>query len=435
LAEHYERGGVRGRAASWYRRAAEQALEANDFRAAVARAEKGARGAAGEVLGGLLLIQADAYRWLGEAAEAERRARLAMEKLPKGSTSWYQAAATAASMFVRLGKRNELADLADEIVESGAEAMGGSAFSVSAVAHIAASLLHAGEHRSGEVLIGQLGQVAWSVAERDQGALARLYAMHASRALCTGDPSAALEATERSIPAFMATGNRRDAAVGRVNAAHARLQLGLYAEAEQDLVELLADARRLGLYNVASLAKQNLVLAFMARGELAQAEARAREVMSEFVSQSNRRQEGRSRIYLSTIRLLKGDPEIAEVEAQAAAEALGAVPPLRAFALAAWARALVAQDNWPSALGIAGAAMGQLASIGGMEEGEALLRLVYVEALLASGDRGSAKHSVFAARTRLLARANRMNDPALRKSFLERVPENVRTMELGRELG
>jgi len=435
LAEHFERGGVRGRAALWYRRAAEQALEGNDFRAAITRAEKGTRGATGEVLGGLLLIQADAYRWLGEAAEAERRAILAMDKLPKGSAAWYQAAATAASMLVRLGKPDKLADLAEDVVLPGAEAMGGSAPSVSAVAHVAASLLHAGEHRSGEVLIEQLGQVAWSIAERDQGVAARLYALHASRALCSGDPAASLEATERSIPAFLATGNRRDACVGRVNAAHARLQLGLFADAERDLMELLGETRRLGLYNVAALAKQNLAIAFAARGAFADAEAKAREAIADFVQQTNKRQEGRSRIYLSMIRLAKGDPEIAEVEAQAAAEALSAVGPLRAFALATWARALLAQDNWPSGLGIAGAAMGLLAGLGGMEEGEALLRLVYVESLIASGDPGSAKHAVFTARTRLLARANRMMDATLRKSFLERVPENARTMELGRELG
>ncbi|MDI1429804.1 protein kinase domain-containing protein [Polyangium sorediatum] len=435
LAEHYERGGVPARAATWYRRAAEQALEGNDFRAAIERAEKGARGASAEARGELAWIQAEAFRWLGEAAEASARAARAMQALPRGSGAWYGAAATAASMLVRLGQKDALEDLAKAVRAPGAEAMGSSAPAVSAVAHVAASLLHAGEHAGAEELIGQLGMVAWPIAERDQGVAARLYALHASRALCAGDPAASLLATERSIPAFLATGNRRDACVGRVNAAHARIQLGLFAEAERDLVELLGEARRLGLSNVAALAKQNLGPALAARGALEEAEKHVREAIADFAKQSNRRQEGRARIYLSALLLARGDLEAAEIEAEGAAEALAAIGPLRAFALAAWARALLAQGNWPSGLGIAGAAMGLFASLGGMEEGEALLRLVYAEALVASGSAASGKTAIFQARTRLLARANRMTDGAMRESFLERVPENARTMERGRELG
>src|SRR5205814_8851435 len=52
LAEHFERGRERARAATWYRRAAEQALAGNDIDAAIARAERGvACGAAGIELG------------------------------------------------------------------------------------------------------------------------------------------------------------------------------------------------------------------------------------------------------------------------------------------------------------------------------------------------------------------------------------------------
>ncbi|MRG95096.1 serine/threonine-protein kinase PknK [Polyangium spumosum] len=434
LAEHYERGRVPARAAAWYRRAAEQALEGNDFRAAIERAEKAARGASGEARGELSYLQAEAYRWLGEASEAAARAASAMKALSRGSGAWYAAAATAASMLVRLGQREALSALAEEVGAPGAEAMRGSAMAVSAVAHVAASLLHAGEHAAAEVLVAELREVG-PMSAQDEGVEARLYALHASRALCEGDPAGALLQTARSIPAFLGTGNRRDACVARVNAAHARIQLGLFAEAERELVEILGDARRLGLSNVAALAKQNLGPALAARGAIEEGERYVREAIADFAHQSNRRQEGRARIYLSALLLARGDAEAAEIEAESAAEALAAIGPLRAFALAAWARALLAQDNWPSGLGIAGAAMGLLASLGGMEEGEALLRLVYAEALLASGSAASGRHAIFQARTRLLLRANRMMDATMRESFLERVPENQRTMELGRELG
>jgi hypothetical protein len=77
LAQHFDRGGEAPRASRWYRRAAEQALEGNDFEAALARADRGiSLCASGEALGSLYLVQAMARRWRGEfwrSAGARRR--------------------------------------------------------------------------------------------------------------------------------------------------------------------------------------------------------------------------------------------------------------------------------------------------------------------------------------------------------------------------
>jgi hypothetical protein len=66
-----------------------------------------------------------------------------------------------------------------------------------------------------------------------------------------------------------------------------------------------------------------------------------------------------------------------------------------------------------------------------MEEGEALLGLALTEALDASGDRPAAEATLRGARDRILARAGRIVDPGWRASFLHRVRENARTLELG----
>ena len=104
---------------------------------------------------------------------------------------------------------------------------------VGAVARLAGSLLHDGQHALAEALIRELDRVAAPIAERDYAVAARLYALHASRALCYGDPAAALQWTELSIPSFAFTGDRRNACLGRVNAAHAILQLGDHQRAER----------------------------------------------------------------------------------------------------------------------------------------------------------------------------------------------------------
>ncbi len=57
---------------------------------------------------------------------------------------------------------------------------------------------------------------------------------------------------------------------------------------------------------------------------------------------------------------------------------------------------------------------------------------MYAEALHASGD-GRAASAILAARAHLLERAAKIRDPILRRSFLERVPENARTVARARE--
>jgi hypothetical protein len=84
------------------------------------------------------------------------------------------------------------------------------------------------------------------------------------------------------------------------------------------------------------------------------------------------------------------------------------------------------------ALAAAREAIDLLDTLGTLEEGEALVRLVYAEALHASTDRRAAS-AILDARDHLLDRAAKIRDPLLRRSFLERVPENARTVALARE--
>ncbi|AKT36909.1 protein kinase domain-containing protein [Chondromyces crocatus] len=429
LAEHYERGGDTERAVVWFRRAAEQALEANDFRGAISRAERGAASAEEEMLAALRLIQAEAHKWLGEAAEAERCAETAMQHFPSRSALWYAAAAEVASMRVRLGRSDRLADLAEELRAMGPPPEPSGA-NVSALARVAASLLHAGQHGPAEDLIEQIAQVAAPLASRDFVVAARIYALRASRALCYGDPAESLDCTEQSIPCFLHTGDLRNACLNRVNAAHCQIQLGMYARAEAGLREALEEAERMSLHNVATFAKQNLGLCWLHLGNLASARTVLLESIEAFLTQANRRQEGRSRAYLAQVLSRLGDQAAAEGEADAAVATLAFVPTLRAMALAVRARVLLDLGRSTEALALAREALSMLVSLGGAEEGEALIRLTYAETLRATGHHGAARDAVTLAMDRLLERTQRITDPARRQSFCEDVPEHAKTYAL-----
>jgi hypothetical protein len=116
LADHFERAGLLERAAFQLGRAAEHALDGNDFAAALVNAERAAGlGAEGAALGRLRLLVAEAHAWRSEHTEAEPMARAAMQLLARGSDGWANAVHQAAWAASVLGKLDELVALADEL--------------------------------------------------------------------------------------------------------------------------------------------------------------------------------------------------------------------------------------------------------------------------------------------------------------------------------
>lgn len=64
------------------------------------------------------------------------------------------------------------------------------------------------------------------------------------------------------------------------------------------------------------------------------------------------------------------------------------------------------------------------------EEGEALVRLVYAEALIAGGKESNFCVVITEARERLLTRAAKISDLRWRERFLSQVPDNAQTLAL-----
>src|SRR6185503_7911091 len=105
-------------------------------------------------------------------------------------------------------------------------------------------------------------------------------------------------------------------------------------------------------------------------------------------------------------------------------------PSLRVYGLAGLAQILLLSGDAGGALAPAKEALQGLEALGALDEGEALVHLVAAEALERSGDAPAARAAIATARDRLLARAARMADAERRRTFLENVPEHVRTLAL-----
>jgi tetratricopeptide (TPR) repeat protein len=430
VAEHLERGGAAAKAVEWYARAAQQARDAGDFHAVVGWAERGvACGAEGDALGALRSMQAEALNAIGETASAQTSAAEAMAALDTGSDAWHFAAAELATAAGRLSDGDALTSLVAAVHASESERTASTDARLVSRSRAAFALFSVGRHEEAEALLDEVESIGASRVDADPVIAARVHAARTTRALWRNDVEALLRLSQQAADRFEQAGDLRSACSHWVNVGFACMELGAWSRAETALVRAVADANRLGLRSLGAAARHNLGWAIAAQGRLDEACALEREAVEMCRVVGDRRLEGGSRVYLSTILLKLGDLESAEKEARSAIEIGAQVPDVRAQAQATLARVLVARDRKDEALDAARAAHDALESLGGLDEGESLVRLAWAEALMANGRDEEAKAAIARAKERLDARSRTIVDASLRESFLA-VEENAKTTEL-----
>ncbi|AGP35131.1 serine/threonine-protein kinase [Sorangium cellulosum] len=432
VAEHFDRGGDPARAADGYRRAAAQALAGNDLEGVFSHTDRAlALGAHGEARGELAQIRAEAHHWRGDIAEALRWAQVAMESLPRGSARWYVAVGDVGQTAGRLGHHEQLVALADELSSawSEGEATGPA---VMASTRVAVRLFFAGSYDRAEALHARIQAVAGRFSG-DPAVSGPVFRALGVRARFAGHLDRCRALIEASLRCFEQAGDIRNACVARGNLAEAEIKLGAYAEAVALLRGAVADAERMGLERAVITGRHNLGFALGRLGALEEGLAVEAEAVAAAVRGDWRSIEGVSRAYLAWLLRSAGELEAAEVEARRAVALLEASRPFQVVARATLAEVMLSRGQPSEALAEARDAIALLASLGKVEQGEELARLVYARALEAIGDRPAARAAIADARDRLLATAARIDDPRRREGFLENVSENAQTLKLARE--
>jgi serine/threonine protein kinase/tetratricopeptide (TPR) repeat protein len=427
FAEHFDRGGETTRAATWYRRAAEQAMEGDDLEAVLTRASRGVTcGASGETLGVLRGLQAEAHQWRIENDEAERRGTEAMSLLARGGPAWCRAATAVALAHTRQGRLEEAEALAAELLAL--EHDDGGAAQITSLALMAIDLLFGGRRLIALRLLDRLQ--SGIAARRSPIAEGWLNEVRAKLAGMSGDAGGYLDLELAAAQSFENAGLLRYAAAALANAGDACKELGCYERAMTYLEQATTVAERTGAEYTAWGARQNLVLVLGRLGRVQQAVDLASASASFFATRGDRRCEAYCRIYAARVLGMQGEWTQAGAEAQLAADRAAKHPPLLAFSLAAVSETLLALGKPADALAAARRAYEFLISLGSVDEGESLIRIAYAEALSANGHLTEAGAATRTAAERLHARAQAIGDPELRASFLERVSENARTMAL-----
>jgi tetratricopeptide (TPR) repeat protein len=416
LADHFARGGDTDKAALWYARAAEHALEANDLAASLAHVKRGLDlGAAGPLRGSLKLTEAIALRWGGSRTETAAAGLEAMSLLTPGSIGWCRAA-EATSVIGSRGPGGPIEIVGDALLEATPEPNAVPAY-VWALGRLAFYLGHAGEKERVRRLYETLDAVVARLPSVDLALATHLDALTASRMLNQSEWEKCLRAAERAVQGFEALGDARGATHYRVYVGDALRELGVYDQAERGFRLIIDDATSRGVHMLAALCRLNLACTLGETGRLDEALEVANLAYEQLSKQEDRRLAGSVLEHRARIYMLRNEWDLAEKDARRAVDSLDGVATHLAQAHATLAHVLLRTGRASEALAPAAAAYATYLRLGRVGEDEWHIRAVHAEALHASGADEDARTVLDATRRDLDARLAAIDDPALRQSY------------------
>jgi tRNA A-37 threonylcarbamoyl transferase component Bud32/tetratricopeptide (TPR) repeat protein len=432
LAEHCDRGGEAERAASFYFQAAERALRADDTAAAVARARRalalGVPDAERVVVLGFL---AAVHVWRSEGDEAIRCGEDALRLAVPGTEPWARAVTAKLAIALRDGQSDAAIELigmlqsvdpAPDALVSIVVAINFGGFILNRWARFA--LVEHGLQR--------VHAIVEPVADREPVARGWMHMGHvAIEPWAHEDPWTGLQHAQAARASFREANHRQNALLAQLLVGMNLWFLGALAEAEHELRGVLEGKTVYG--PVAPLHLFCFTGTLADRGAIDEAHEVVSRTIAAWQARGLRMFEGSGHRILAEVLRRRGEPAAAEREARIALGLLRSLPLERLATLASLAAALLAQGRAAEALATAEDAMAGYQALGAFGFRGAFARLVHVEALDATGDHAGACRALATARDRLQLQAARIGDPAVRRSFLEDLPENARTVALARQ--
>ncbi|AUX24233.1 protein kinase [Sorangium cellulosum] len=432
LAEHFERGAVRGKAALWHARAAERALRSLDLAPALSSARRGlAMEPEGERSPELWVHVTEAAGYTGDHAEAMRAAEEVMARASVGSPTYCRALGLALLLALMLRRPEALSALMDRLLKTqpAADAIMSLAHALSTAVFV---LLIGGQRDAAALFLGRLRAIAAPAVEEDPSVTA--YVDEASafwECYVERNPWAAMRL-------HAAAGQRLAIAEDLLSMPHSiafmgwdYAMLGAFEEAERCVERSLSVARSARANEPLS----RLVLANVRLGELRLDEtvAAAEAALEEARSQGEGVAIMAAQVALAEARLLRGEVDAAAEVLDGSDAGTSGLVTVDAMARGLRAKLLLARGRAEEAAREAEQVIALVRGAGVFDARHASLLLTRAEALDAAGEAEAARAALREAREDLLTRAARIEDPAYRRSFLERVPEHARTLLVARE--
>lgn len=432
LAHHAEKGGDPERAAQFHAAAAEQAMRGQDIDGAIQLAQRILAGAVSDdlrmrALATLTLSRLWRLEWVEVSACCEDLLRLAPPGHPLRILA-YDAKLTASLVFSRPAEVMEsvtalmAAEPVKEAARHHAMAISSGMFVMTFMAQFAMV----------DPFDAKLDAIAVCAEGRDVVVdgyvnLARTF----SRAWKDGDAWAASQHGAAACAAFAEAGDRKNEAYSKVWLAMTLLRLGEF-EAARAALDSIAMREHDAMVVMTSTYYRGML--GIELGDVEMVEKLARERIEDTPASDPMRaiRAGEGHYMRSESLRRRGDFAAAERELAPVVDIVVAVPLSWQFYMASLARTRIGLGQTAEALEGAKAALAALEAQGGDGQQGMVVRLAYIEALDASGDRAGASVALAAAHDRVMMLAERISDEKVRRSFLERVEENARIVMLAR---
>lgn len=432
LAEHFEQGGEPAKAGGYYLRAADQALAASDTAAAILRAKRGLSCGVPEPLRVELLgMLCEAHGWRMEWDDAAHYAEEVMRLAPPGSGPWAQGVLAKLMDTMYHGRREQflaaVAALKDVMPAPDAIVPVGVALNYAAF-YLAAG----GQVAIAERFLQRIHAIIEPIADREPMALGLGYVADAYLSVyAKEDIGTSWARVKGAKDRMMEAGYRRGTDIARMFTGMVLWLLGAFDEAASELTSVMSDDRELG--PMSSVRWLSLAGARLDAGDIQGAKEVAEDLVVSGRAQGVGWREGRGLWMLAEALLRQGDLAGAEASAREALERLSVLPLEQVAATATLAAVHLAAGRAGEAVSSARVAMARYRALGacGFFRGQSL-RVVYAESLFAAGEENAARAAIAEARDHLLKQADTIADLDYRRSFLENVPENARTLELAR---
>ncbi len=450
IARHWESAHDLARASTAFLRAAQEALAAGDLDGSMRAVDRGLAGAPSRAEAGALhLVAAEGHFWRGEHALTRDRATAAMESLPAGTADYWRAARSMAlalgkvaevSALRALGKALLIAPVAEKIPKNAdpratlpPHAGEAAAVRLVALARAGSELFVHGALSDALALVAAVEPHIDAFVDTPK-VQAELIDAVSVRCLSTGDIGGYLKGKERVVDACVRGELERDEALQRVRLGYACMCVGDFPRAKSELLRALAKARARTLAQVETLALHNLGLTLALLGDTKAGAEAERAALDAALLQGDVRIEHAARVYLARIHSMSGNPGAAE-------DVLGPLfratvsPSLLSEALAELARAQLLRGLEGEAFETATRSIALMDPGTSVDEGELVVRAVYLEVLVATGRIDEARIAAAAAVGRVREQAARIEPATLAQTFVREQPDVRRILELAARVG
>jgi len=427
LAEHFERGGERRRAAVWHAKVAQRGLSGHDLQAVLATVERGLSAepdAETEIV--LWGIKTQAAHFADKVEMTLLAAEETMKRAVPG-TSWYCRALTCGLLGAAIQNRQDIIALYMGrllTVEPQPDAIAAIANTLAQAVYV---ITTAGQRDATLLYLNRLRMLGAQSGGHDPVVAAAIASGESNWAVSIErDWFLALELSIQVERDYLAAGETQYAAIAAMARAILYYNLGAFEEATSQVESILSHAKP------GDMAARG---AFMVRACTALARGAVDEVLDTVrvaIEHSPATTVTVAYYITAEAHLLRGDLDAAQAAIAAAGGATGMLAIDRWGPLAK-AKLSLARGEIQGVADMLSQAIDQDRGLGIFQERFSELLLLRAEAFMASGEEAAARAAIREARDDVLLLAAKIKNPVYRTSFLERLPWNARTLSLTRQ--